>query len=74
MNRRRVDLAVGANVAVAIAQSKVDPSDVALAAGLDVQQLETRLSGDAGFTVAELVQAGGFLRLPIPSLVEGVTA
>ena len=65
--RRRV----AANVAAALSAANTPLGTVAEAADMREVDLESRLNGDADFTVNDLMRVGGFLRVAPARFMEG---
>lgn len=63
---------MAANVAALIARHPL--TTVAQAADMREEDLDARLTGDASFTVNDLVRVGGFLRVSPARFMEGLHA
>jgi hypothetical protein len=74
MDRRNLATSIANALRSAIVQGGTDVEDVARAAGMPVSVLNERLDGVTPFTYAETVRVGGFLRLSVPRLIEGIAA
>lgn len=74
MDARRTPKTVAENVLAAIAKHGATLDGVAEAAHIDLPALNQRLDGVEEFSVSELVNVGGFLRVPAETLIEGVAA
>jgi hypothetical protein len=74
MDRRTPAAKVADALRTAIVLRGTDAEDVARAAGMPVSVLNERLNGVTPFTYAETVRVGGFLRLSVPRLIEGIAA
>lgn len=62
---------VARNVSSAIAEAGVDPASIAHAADIHPADLPAYLNGARDFTVAQLVNVGGVLRVPTAAFLEG---
>lgn len=65
---------IAQNVSAAITNAQAPLALVAEAAHLPEEELNARLHGVTAFTVPELVEVGGFLRLRASQFLEGVPA
>lgn len=72
MTSTNVDTALGLRVREAILAAPTDVDTVAKATRLTIDELNARLSGDASFSLAELVMAGGLLGVRGDDLLEGI--
>lgn len=71
MTLRLSQARTGRAVRTAAAARGINPSTIAQATHLDEQEINDRLAGVASFTVSELVQVGGLLRVHPAALLEG---
>ena len=74
MDMRRTTATIAGNVVSAMAAQGVSPETLASATHIDLPALRERLESIEEFSVAELVNVGGFLHVPTESLLEGVAA
>jgi hypothetical protein len=74
MNRRSFTSDVAENVSRAIIAAGATPASVAEATDIPFAVLEERLNGVTPFQVTELADVGGFLRIRLSGLFEGVSA
>lgn len=71
MTLRLSQARTGRAVHKAAAVRGINPSTIAQATHLDEQEIRDRLEGVTSFTISELVQVGGLLRVPPAALLEG---
>lgn len=74
MTLRLIQKRTAAAVRAAAETRQVDAATLAQATGLRHPEMNDRLNGRKSFTVSELVQVGGLLRVPAGELMEGTTA
>jgi hypothetical protein len=72
MDGRTARERVAANVAAALEASGASVSMLSEATDLTYLDLEARLAGVTDFTFQDLVQVGGFFRIPASRFLEGV--
>lgn len=69
MDRRRTQSTTAQRVSAAIARAGVDVPSVSKATGIPLIDLSDRLNGNQEFTVNELGDVGGFLRVHPADLI-----
>lgn len=70
MDRNTTTTTLARRVTLAIREAGADVRIVAQAADITTSELEDRLSGRVEFQIQELVDVGGFLRIPLNRLME----
>lgn len=73
MDRRAATDQIAANVRAAVTRVGAPTQSISEATGIPVDDLTSRLSGEEELTVDQLVNVGGFLRVPA-SLLTAVSA
>lgn len=74
MARRSTNEILGLAVQTLMVSANVDTETLSKATDLPVAELTAYLSGDAPFKLGDLAKVGGFLRIPVSELTEGIHA
>lgn len=65
MDRFNPETDIARRVTLAISEASLDVHSVAQAADITTSDMEDRLNGRVPFMLSELVDVGGFLRIPV---------
>jgi hypothetical protein len=74
MSRRNFTTDISESVSRAMNAAGATPASVAEATDIPITVLEERLNGVTPFQITELADVGGFLRIRLSALFEGVSA
>lgn len=72
MDPRETSKRVGTKVSKAIENAGANPAAIAEAIGLDQHEMNDRLAGVGDFSVSQLIETGGLLRVRASQFVAGV--
>ena len=74
MARRTPTEILGLAVQTLMVSANIDAETISKATDLPVADLNAHLAGVSPFMVGDLVKVGGFLRIPVSELAEGISA